>query len=162
MASYQEHALDGASPVDLVVALYDGIIRFLYAAITSVDRGDINGRRIAVKRALDILIHLQARLRMDIGGRPAQVLSEFYASMFALILQASQSSSTRRFEEVIECVKSVRDAWRQVAAENTLSAPPPRESSALIAHRSESTQDHSNFPISQFPLESEPATRWTA
>ena len=29
MGSYQEHALDGASAVDLVVALYDGIIRFL-------------------------------------------------------------------------------------------------------------------------------------
>ena len=33
MGSYQEHALDGASAVDLVVALYDGMIRFLYAAI---------------------------------------------------------------------------------------------------------------------------------
>ena len=32
MGSYQEHALDGASAVDLVVALYDGILRFLYAA----------------------------------------------------------------------------------------------------------------------------------
>ena len=41
MNSYREHALDGASPVDLVVALYDGIIRFLYAAADAVDRGDI-------------------------------------------------------------------------------------------------------------------------
>ena len=56
-----------------VVALYDGIIRFLYAAIAAVERGDEDGRRAAVKRALDIIIHLQARLRMDVGGRPAQV-----------------------------------------------------------------------------------------
>jgi hypothetical protein len=82
MNSYQEHALDGASAVDLVVALYDGIIRFLYAAMESVERGDQAGRRVAVKRALDIIIHLQARLRMDVGGRPAQALSEFYASIF--------------------------------------------------------------------------------
>jgi len=60
--------LDGASAVDLVVALYDGIIRFLSAAISAVERGDTEGRRVAVKRALDIIIHLQARLRMDIGG----------------------------------------------------------------------------------------------
>ena len=52
MASYQEHALDGASPVDLVVALYDGIIRFLYAAIAASERGDVTGRRVAVKPAL--------------------------------------------------------------------------------------------------------------
>jgi flagellar protein FliS len=99
------------------VALYDGIIRFLYAAISAVERGDVGARRVAVKRALAILIHLQARLRMDIGGQPAKVLSEYYASMFALILQASVGASASRFEEVIGCVRSVRDAWKQVAAE---------------------------------------------
>ena len=115
MGSYQDHALDGASAVDLVVALYDGIMRFLYAASAAVERGDATARRMAVKRALDIIIHLQARLRMDVGGRPAQVLSEFYASVFAQILQASQSASQQKFEHAIECVKSVRGAWREVA-----------------------------------------------
>ena len=115
MGSYREHALDGASAVDLVVALYDGIVRFLYAAMRAVDRGDAEGRRVAVKRALDIIIHLQARLRMDVGGAPAKVLSEFYAAIFAQILQASQSASDARFSHAIDCVKSVREAWRQVA-----------------------------------------------
>jgi flagellar protein FliS len=115
MGSYREHALEGASAVELVVALYDGIIRFLYAAVESVEQGDEGGRRAAVKRALDIIIHLQARLRMDVGGRPALVLSEFYASVFAQILQASQSASKAKFEHAIECVKNVRDAWREVA-----------------------------------------------
>lgn len=117
MSMYQEHALQGASAVDLVVALYDGIIRFLYAAADAVDRRDLAGRRMAVKRALDIIIHLQARLRMDIGGKPAQALSEFYASMFAQILQASQSASRPKFEHAIRCVREVRDAWKQVALE---------------------------------------------
>ncbi len=118
MGSYREHALDGASAVDLVVALYDGIIRFLYAAITAVERDDEDGRRAAVKRALDIIIHLQARLRMDVGGRPAQSLSEFYAAIFAQILQASQSASKTKFQHVIDCVRDVRDAWRQVAKDS--------------------------------------------
>jgi flagellar protein FliS len=117
MASYQEHALDGASPVELVVALYDGIIRFLYAAIAAAERDDVPARRVAVKRALAIVIHLQARLRMDIGGRPAQVLSEFYASVFALILQASTANSSQRFEDAIRCVREIRDAWRLVSTD---------------------------------------------
>ncbi len=115
MGSYRQHALDGASAVDLVVALYDGIVRFLYDAIRAVDRGDADGRRVAVKRTLDIIIHLQARLRMDVGGTPAKALSEFYASIFAQILQASQSASKAKFSHAIDCVKNVRDAWRQVA-----------------------------------------------
>jgi flagellar secretion chaperone FliS len=115
MSSYQQHALDGASPVDLVVALYDGVIRFLFDAIHAVERGDIAARRIAVKRALDIIMHLQARLRMDVGGRPARALSEFYASILAQILQASKSASLKKFEHTIACVKNVREAWKEVA-----------------------------------------------
>jgi flagellar protein FliS len=43
---------------------------------------------------------------MDVGGRPAQVLSEFYASIFAQILQASQSASPQKFEMAIDCVST--------------------------------------------------------
>jgi flagellar protein FliS len=124
MGSYQEHALESASAVELVVALYDGIIRFLYAAGAAVERGDEAARRTAVKRALDIIIHLQARLRMDVGGRPAVALSEFYATIFAQILQASQSASVNKFEHAIDCVRNVRDAWREVARDPEVNPAP--------------------------------------
>jgi len=134
MGMYQEHALEGASAVELVVALYDGILRFLYAASAAVERGDATERRTAVKRALDIIIHLQARLRMDVGGRPAQVLSEFYATIFAQILQASQSASRQKFEHAIKCVKNVRDAWRQVARDPEVN-PAPLQVSGMASGR---------------------------
>jgi len=138
MASYRDHVLEGASAVDLVVALYDGIVRFLSDAVAAVERGNAEERRIAVKRALDIIIHLQARLRMDIGGKPAQALSEFYTAVFAQILQASQSASKGKFEHAIDCVRNVRDAWRQVArdpeaniATSRMAALPTRRQSGL-------------------------------
>ncbi len=152
MATYQDHSLDGASPVDLVIALYDGIIRFLYAAIGAVERGDVVGRRVAVKRALAILIHLQARLRMDIGGRPAQVLSEFYASMFALILQASLAASPEKFEQVIQNVRTIRDAWRQVALD-------PEVAAGSSGFRASLSPSKLPGPTAQ---DSEVASRWTA
>ena len=126
MGAYQQHALKGASAVELVVALYDGILRFLYVACDAVERGDEAGRRAAVKRALDIILHLQARLRMDVGGRPAQALSDFYASIFAQILQASQGASRAKFAHAIECVRNVRDAWRQVAEDPEVNGVAPR------------------------------------
>lgn len=117
MDSYRDRVLDGASAVDLVVALYDGMIRFLRIACEAVDRGDETERRAAVKRALDIILHLQARLRMDVGGSAASALSDFYAAIFAKILQASQAASRPGFEHVMDCVREVRDAWKQVAIE---------------------------------------------
>ncbi len=122
MGSYQQQILKGASAVELVVALYDGILRFLYAAADAVDRNDESGRRAAVKRALDIILHLQARLRMDVGGRSAQALSDFYAAIFAQILQASQSASRTKFLHAIDCVRNVRDAWRQAALDPAANA----------------------------------------
>ncbi len=127
MNEYQGRALDGASAVELVVALYDGIIRFLYAACEAVDRGDEAGRRAAVKRALDIILHLQARLRMDAGGSPAKALSEFYASMFAQIIQGSQAASRPKLEHAIGCVRNVRDAWREVARDPAVNPPAQSE-----------------------------------
>lgn len=156
MSSYQEHALEGASAVDLVVALYDGMVRFLYSAAQAVDRNDQSARRVAVKRALDIVIHLQARLRMDIGGSPAQALSEFYASIFAQIMQASQSASRPKFEHVIDCIKNVRDAWKQVALDPE--ANPAAFRSALNSGRCNAEV----FAISGFDEGSTVAGNWTA
>jgi flagellar protein FliS len=156
MGSYREHALDSASAVDLVVALYDGMIGFLYTAVMAVERGDAEGRRTAVKRVLDIIIHLQARLRMDVGGRPARALSEFYSSIFAQVLQASQSASTEKFEHAVECVKNVREAWRQVAVDPDVNPAPPQ----LSGIPSGSMQ--SEFASADYGMESAGGSRWNA
>jgi len=99
--------LDGASAVDLVIALYDGIVRFLYEAMRAVDRGDADGRRIAVKRALDIIIHLQARLRMDVGERLQSRSANF------------TPQSLRKFAGFavgVECALFARDRLREECA----------------------------------------------
>ncbi len=128
MDAYQTCAIEGASGVELTVALYDGIIRFMNHAIEAVERGDTSRRRIAVKRAMDIVIHLQATLNMDIGGEPAKALSEFYVAMFALMLQGSQATSRQKFEQVIACVRNVRGAWRHVANNSEVNPIPTRVS----------------------------------
>jgi len=60
------------------------------------------------------------------AGRPAEALSEFYSSIFAQILQASQSASKDKFEHAVECVRNVRDAWRQVAIDPEVNPAPPQ------------------------------------
>jgi flagellar protein FliS len=89
---------------------------------------------------LDIIVHLQARLRMDVGGRPAQALSEFYASIFAQVLQASQSASRQKFDHAIDCVRNVRDAWRQVAKDPTVN-PAPEQAAGRSAMHSQPSFD---------------------
>jgi flagellar protein FliS len=113
--NYREQAIAGMNPVQLIVALYDGMIRFLYQAIDATEHGRARERRIAIGRVLQILMHLQSRLRMDVGGNSAKALSEFYASIFALCLEGSRLESPQRLKEAIACIRDVRDAWSVAA-----------------------------------------------
>jgi len=143
MNPYQTHAIEGASGVELTVALYDGIIGFMQDAISAVERGDERRRRLMVKRAMDIVIHLQATLKMDIGGEPAKALAEFYVAMFALMLQGSQANAPEKFEQVIACVRNVRGAWRQVVNHPEVN-PVPSQMSSLPPRRMLSGFDDSD------------------
>jgi flagellar protein FliS len=125
--SYQDQSLAGATGVELVVALYDGAVRFLYRAVQCVEEDDVRGRRIAVKKVLDILTYLQARLRPDLGGTVAASLADFYATMFTLTLEASHLESKEQFEEVIGFVRNVREAWMVVARDPEAGRVLPRE-----------------------------------
>ncbi len=124
--NYQQQALAGMNGIELIIALYDGMVRFLYRAIEGIEAGDTRARRHSIKRVFDILIHLQARLRMDVGGTPARALSDFYTAMFALALQGSQEKSKDKLVQAISCIRNVREAWQQVALDPAAQKMIPR------------------------------------
>jgi flagellar protein FliS len=153
--SYRDQSLIGATGVELIVALYDAAIRFLYRAITAVEEGDVTGRREAVKRFVDIVMYLQARLRMDQGGDTAATLSDFYSAMFTMSLEASHAASSEQFQEVIACVRNVRDAWVIVARDPAAGRVLPRELR---------TREERFMPVAEAAsTQNEPtASRWSA
>ena len=160
MNAYRKATLESASGVELVVALYDGLIRFLGNAADGATRGDVHARREGARKALDILVHLQATLRPDIGGRPAEVLAEFYASIFANILRASQAAAPGEFHHAIRCVRTVRDAWHQVSLDPTVAGIMPRD----LQTREEKVQSGSRemAGVVSPQVAADNASRWTA
>jgi flagellar protein FliS len=158
--AYQQQALRSANGVELIIALYDGAIRFLYRAIQSVDENDEIGRRTSVKRAIDILMYLQARLRTDIGGKPAAALTDFYTAMFTLTLEASHVASRAQFEDVISCIRNVRDGWLVVARDPEAQKLLPRDL------RSQAERYSGNAPVIQpasaLQADEFVASRWSA
>ena len=157
--AYQQETLRSANGIQLILALYDGALRFLYRAIQAVEEHDELGRRIAVKRALDILMYLQARLRTDVGGRPAAALADFYTAMFTMTLEASHLASADQFREVMACIRNVREAWVVVAQDPEAQLLLPRE----LRSQSEryATPHTTPTPLPSTLQESTP-TRWSA
>ena len=127
MRHYHQAAIESASGVQLIVALYDGLQRFLMQAGAACDAGDQSARRDAARRAANIVIHLQARLRMDVGGEPAERLADFYTAIFASILRASATASHQQFLDTARQVRKVRDAWHIAAQDPSLSNVVPRD-----------------------------------
>lgn len=168
--NYQEQALSGATGIELVIALYDGAVRFLYRAIDCVDAGDERGRRLAIKRVVDILMYLQARLRPDVGGEPAAALSDFYSAMFTLTLEASHVASgadlgsraeaKTQLRDAISCIRNVRSAWAVAAKDPEAQRVLPRELQTVEEKYSRSS---SACRVAD-PMEAEarPASNWSA
>lgn len=127
MRHYHQAAIESANGVQLIVALYDGVQRFLTQAAVACDTGDEAARREASRRALNIIIHLQANLRMDVGGESAQRLSDFYTSVFADTLRASAKASRQLFLDTAREVRNVREAWQVAAQDVSLTAMIPRD-----------------------------------
>lgn len=123
--NYQQQTLVVMNSMELIVALYDGMIRFLHRAIADVEAGDVAGRRESIRRVLEILTYLQARLRADIGGEPAAALSEFYAAIYAQCVRASRDASIPLLRQSIRNVLQVRDAWKQVSLASAQDDPQP-------------------------------------
>ena len=70
--------------------------------------------------------YLQARLRSDVGGKPAEALSEFYAAIYAQCVRGSRDASVPLLEQSIRDILNVRDAWKQVSSLNNAANLPPR------------------------------------
>ena len=163
--NYQQQTLAVMSSMDLVVALYDGMIRFLHRAITNIEAGDVAGRRDAIRRVLDILTYLQARLRTDVGGQPAAALSEFYAAIYAQCVRGSRDASVPLLQQSIRDILNVRDAWKQVTLPNgqaNLSPTTPESAhpTSPASQTSGSSSDNAGAPAVLF---AEPEShRWSA
>jgi len=127
MRHYHQAAIESANGIQLIVALYDGMQRFLAQAAAACEQGDVAGRREASRRALNIILHLQANLRMDVGADPAQRLSDFYTALFADILRASASASAELFRSAAREVRNVREAWKLAAQDPAVVAMLPRD-----------------------------------
>ena len=94
-----------------VGAFYEAALRSLSRARRCIEEDDQIGRVMEVKKVTNILTHLQAMLRTELGRSAAVSLSDFYAAMFTLTLEASQCESVEGLDEVIGYVSRVRDAW---------------------------------------------------
>lgn len=120
--SYREAAVAGASPVRLVILMYEQAIQDLRRALAAHTAGDIEGRTREINHALLVIGHLQATLDKDQGGKVAENLARFYEQLRAGLMEAQCRQSATSLEQQIAHLMLVHEAWREV--EKALDPPP--------------------------------------
>ncbi|MGD0127689.1 MAG: flagellar export chaperone FliS [Terriglobia bacterium] len=111
--TYRQESVQGASPLGLVVMLYDGAITALLRAIAAIEAHDIEAKCRHLNRALAIILQLEGTLNFEQGGEIAQYLEGFYAYSRAKITKANVENSAEFLGPLIEYFTSLRDAWKE-------------------------------------------------
>jgi len=122
--AYQVTAVQSRSPIELVVMLYDGALRFLALAGEAADRGDVAARRDAMSRAMAIIAELQNTLNVQAGGEVAASLDQLYSYLSARLLDVAVKGDRTAIDEALKLLRPLREAWAQVA---TAPPAPPQD-----------------------------------
>ncbi len=120
--AYRRVDTETRSPLELVVMLYDGAIRFVNEACAAADRNDVVARTRAVSRALAIVIELQNTLCLDDGGDVAKELDRLYSYMTTRLLDSNMKRDRKALDEVLRLLSTVRDGWAQIGVPATRGA----------------------------------------
>lgn len=143
--SYRRAAVENASPVGLIVILYDLLINDLRQGVEAIAKKDVEARSKAIKHAFLVLQQLEGSLDRENGGEAADNLSKFYAVMRARIFEAHQKVVSEILDEQVRLLLDVRQAWEKVdpakvapavgrAPVNAAQATPATETSEVSAN----------------------------
>ena len=114
---YRVTQVQASSPLERIVLLYEGAIRFMDAAKDAIDRRDIRARRDALSRAIAIVGELRSTLDMERGGDIAAALDRLYAFVTTRLLDAARQQRTQPIDECLAVFDSLHEGWRTIAAE---------------------------------------------
>jgi flagellar protein FliS len=123
LSSYGRVANSENDPLQQIVMLYDGAIKFLRLAGANIESKDIPQKAEHVNRALDILNYLQSILDFEKGGEVAQTLDSLYTLVSMKILRASAHLDAPGMRAAAGLLTPVRDSWTVVAVSSKTNVP---------------------------------------
>src|SRR5215471_7286801 len=113
--SYRQHDIQSRSPLELVVMLYDGALRFTSDARDAMVRHDIPARQRHLSRAMAIVSELQSTLDMETGGDVAEHLDALYGFVRDRLIDASVKHDLQPLDEARLVLTTLREGWLAIS-----------------------------------------------
>lgn len=104
-----------ASPVKLIVMLYEGAISACHSAIGYMQQNDIEKKGAMVTKAIMIIeTGLRLSLNKKAGGEIAESLDALYVYMSGRLTQANIRNQPELLNEVIKLLSELKSAWEAI------------------------------------------------
>jgi flagellar protein FliS len=124
--AYRQTEVQSRSPLELVVMLYDGALRFMNGAREAIVKNDPVAKRTEISRALEIVSELQSTLNMREGGEVARSLDILYSWVHRRLVEANMHNDPEAIDESRRVLMPLREAWMELAATGHVPAPQAR------------------------------------
>lgn len=107
-----ESQVNAASPHQLIVMLYDGLLESLRLAHLCMQSGDVAQKSTEITRALRIVQEgLMPALDFDRGGDIARQLMGIYEYVSQHMVIASARNDEQKLTVCIAMIENIREAW---------------------------------------------------
>jgi len=108
---YKENSIFTASPEELTLMLYNGLVKFIMRGIDSIEKKNIQEANTNIIKAQNIVSEFMNTLDMnyEISGS----LSSIYDYMLSRLIDANVAKDKDILEEVLGFAKVLRDTWEQ-------------------------------------------------
>jgi flagellar protein FliS len=123
--TYENTNIRTADQLQLIVMLYDGMLRYLRKAVAKIETHDVEGAHNYLVRSRQVVAELLATLRPEKGGEIGDNLRRLYVYAFNRLVEANLLKDAERVQEVIRIMETLRDGWNQIRpaqAKRTVSA----------------------------------------
>jgi flagellar protein FliS len=114
--SYQQNAVNTASPGELTLMLYNGCLKFITLAKKAIKAGNVQDKNTNLIKAQNIIHEFMVTLNMDI--KVSEELMVMYDYIHRRLVEANVKNDETILEEVEGLVTELRDTWKQVIQMN--------------------------------------------
>jgi len=112
--AYTQSKTAVASPVDLVIMLYDGAIDYLDKAATAVNMKETKEKIKYIDKTVAIIDELLKSLNLEAGGEIATNLQDLYIYMMRELTMANLQNDAEKIKHVESLLRELVSAWRQI------------------------------------------------
>ena len=112
--SYKKLQVDTASPLGLVILLYDRAIALLTKAKDEIAEKQYEAKGHSLDKATDIIHELLTTLDKDKGGEIAVSLANLYNYVLREIADANSKLNAKSLDNAIKVLSELRESWDSI------------------------------------------------